>query len=145
MKGFFKILHEVATVGMMGTIAAVLVLLVSARGTAAAEYSVVRHSIDLLVRWLLFPSLGLVLFTGLIDMAIHPPFHNAGWAWINALLGVSVLEGMHFAPATCMAADNTSDTDDGKPNLNDCGPVEYSGRLGKLSVDTDVKAVASAS
>jgi hypothetical protein len=93
MKRFFKILHEVATVGMMGTIAAVLVLLVSARGASAVEYAVVRHGIDLLVRWLLFPSLGLVIFTGLIALAIHPPFHNAGWAWIKALLGISVLEG----------------------------------------------------
>lgn len=93
MKRFFKILHEIGTVGMMGAIAAVLILLLSARGSSALEYATVRRGIDHVVRWLLFPSLGLVLFTGFIAMAIHHPFHNAGWAWIKALLGVSVLEG----------------------------------------------------
>jgi membrane-associated protease RseP (regulator of RpoE activity) len=93
MKRFLKILHEIGTVGTMGAIAAVLILLVSARGSSAEQYAVVRLGIDHLARWLLLPSLGLVLFTGLVTMAVHRSFHNAGWAWIKALLGVSVLEG----------------------------------------------------
>lgn len=93
MRRFIKILHEVGTVGMMGAIAASLILLVSARGTTPAEYAAIRHGIDHLARWLLLPSLTLTLFSGLLAIALHHPFQDAGWVWIKALLGVSVLEG----------------------------------------------------
>ena len=93
MKRLMKFLHEVGTVGLMGAIAAHIILSIISADMPPEQLAVVRHGIWVISRWLLLPSLGLVLFTGLIAMAIHPPYHNAGWAWIKALLTALVLEG----------------------------------------------------
>ncbi|MFO0578070.1 MAG: hypothetical protein U1A78_29035 [Polyangia bacterium] len=93
MKRFIKILHEIATVGITGGVAAILILLVSSRSATPAAYAAIRYGIDHVARWLLLPSLTVVLLTGLLAMAVHPPYQDAGWAWIKALLGVSMLEG----------------------------------------------------
>jgi len=47
----------------------------------------------LLSRWLLLPSLTLVLISGLWSMAVHPPFRDSGWTLAKLLLGLSIFEG----------------------------------------------------
>ena len=93
MKRSLKFLHEVGSAGMIGALAAHIVLLVGAKNMSLVEYAAVRHGIFDLSRWVLLPSLTLVLFTGLLSMAVTPAFHNAGWVWVKALLGVAMLEG----------------------------------------------------
>jgi hypothetical protein len=93
MKRLLKFLHEVSTVGIMGALVAQLILSAYARGLAAHDQAVVRAGILLLSEWLLLPSLAVVLVSGVFAIAIHRPFHNAGWAWVKALLGVAMLEG----------------------------------------------------
>ncbi|MFO0635353.1 MAG: hypothetical protein U0168_21100 [Nannocystaceae bacterium] len=39
------------------------------------------------------PSLLVVLVSGLCAIAVHHPFHNAGWAWLKAATTLLVLEG----------------------------------------------------
>ncbi len=43
--------------------------------------------------WVLLPSLICVVISGLISIAVHTPFHNAGWAWLKAALGLVLIEG----------------------------------------------------
>ncbi|MEQ9500458.1 MAG: hypothetical protein RIT81_26525 [Deltaproteobacteria bacterium] len=93
MKRLLKFLHEIGTVGLMGAIAAQIILSIAALDLPDAEYATYREAIHVVSKFLLLPSLGLVLFTGLLAIAVHPPYHNAGWAWIKALLTVAVLEG----------------------------------------------------
>ena len=87
-----KILHELSSSGMLGALLAHGALLGAASLSEPAAYAAIRRGIDLVARFVLVPSLAVVLMTGLVAIAIHPPFHNTGWVWIKALLGVSVFE-----------------------------------------------------
>lgn len=119
MKRLFKFLHEVGTVGMMGAIAAQLVMAVHAEGLPAVEYAAVRQAILLISQWILLPSLGVVLLSGLWAMAAHPPYHGADWAWIKLGMTVLVLEGTLIAvqgPAQ-VAAELSARIAAGEPEL----------------------------
>ena len=87
-----KILHEIGSSGMLGALLAHGALRGAATVSDPSAYAAVRHGIDLVARFVLVPSLAVVLMTGLVAIAIHPPFHDTGWVWIKALLGVSVFE-----------------------------------------------------
>jgi len=43
--------------------------------------------------WLLLPSTGLAVVSGLFSMAANDLYKNAGWAWVKLATGVLVLEG----------------------------------------------------
>lgn len=119
LKRLFKFLHEVGTVGMMGAVAAQLVMAVNAEGLPDLEYAAIRQSILLVSQWLLLPSLGLVLLSGLWAMAAHRPYHSADWAWIKLGMTVLVLEGTLIAvqgPAR-QAAELSARIAAGEPQL----------------------------
>lgn len=92
MKKTLKFLHEIGTVGMMGALAAQLVLSVVAERSDMAQFVVLREAIFTITEVILLPSLLVTLVSGLLAFGFHTPFHNATWAWIKALLTVLVLE-----------------------------------------------------
>jgi len=116
MKKLVKFVHEIGAVGVMGALAACIVLLATAAppplppagdgaadGAAAAlpaavpaglaGYAAVRHGVAQITQWILVPSLAVVTITGLLAIAINRAYTNAGWAWLKALMGVSLFEG----------------------------------------------------
>ncbi len=93
LKRLLKILHEIGAVGVMGAFAACLVLIVKGPTQPLVAYAAVRQAIASITQWLLLPSLVLVLLSGLLAIAVTSAFHNAAWAWVKALLGLSVFEG----------------------------------------------------
>jgi hypothetical protein len=93
MKRLLKFLHELGGIGVMGALATHIVLVLQTRGATPLETAAVRRGIVAVSQWVLMPSLVVVLVSGLLAMAAHPPFQSAGWAWIKALLGVAMLEG----------------------------------------------------
>jgi len=92
LRRLLKLAHVIGAIGVMGGFAACLLLIATAP-TEPAPYAAVRHGIAELVRWLVVPSLALVIVSGLLSIAFHEAYKSAGWAWIKALLGISMFEG----------------------------------------------------
>ena len=94
MRLTLKFLHSLAAIGLIGSLAAYIVLLATAPPpTSIAEYAVTRQGISAISKWMLLPSLGVVLATGLFAMAAHQPFLGARWAWIKTFMGLPMFEG----------------------------------------------------
>jgi hypothetical protein len=93
IKRLVKLTHELAAMGVVGGFAACLLLITMAPTDSAVAYAASRQAIADLCRWLLVPSIALVIISGLISIAIHEAYKDAGWAWIKALLGISMFEG----------------------------------------------------
>jgi hypothetical protein len=92
LKRLLKILHEIGAVGVMGSIAACLVLVLKGPTQPLVAYAAVRQAIAVITQWLLLPSLVIVLLSGLLAIAATSAFQNAAWAWVKGLLGLSVFE-----------------------------------------------------
>lgn len=88
-----KLLHEVGAVGVLGGLAACIVLVTTAPTESAVAYAATRQGVASVVRWLVVPSLAITLLTGLLAIVATRAYIDAGWAWIKALLGVSMFEG----------------------------------------------------
>lgn len=94
LRRFTKFAHELGSTGFTGALAVHMVLLALDPGPERLEVHVaIRQAIAGIGDWLLFPSLGLVLFTGLLAIGINRAFHDVGWVWLKLLFGVSVFEG----------------------------------------------------
>ena len=81
MRRWLKALHEIAAIGVAGTLGACIVLVATAPEDSLVAYAAVRSAIAALVKWLLVPSLALVLVSGLLAIALNRAYHDAGWAW----------------------------------------------------------------
>jgi hypothetical protein len=77
----------------MGSMATLLVLLsVLPPSSSLAEYASFRAAMGSIATWILFPSLGVTLISGLIAIAYSRAYHSAGWAWAKALSGILLFE-----------------------------------------------------
>lgn len=88
-----KILHEIGAVGVLGALASLVVLVATAPTDSLVAYAATRHGIAAISKWLLVPSLLVVVVSGLLSMIATRPYMNAGWVWVKALLGIGMFEG----------------------------------------------------
>ncbi len=80
-------------IGLMGAMAALLVMLSHAPPPSALEgYALMRGAMGAVATWIFFPSLALVLLSGLLAIAFNRAFHNAGWALLKLATGILVFE-----------------------------------------------------
>ena len=93
MRRLLKFLHTIGAIGMAGAMACLLVMLALAPPPArAAEYAALYGAMGKIAGWVLFPSLGLTLVSGLLSMAANRAYQNAGWALVKLATGVLVFE-----------------------------------------------------
>jgi hypothetical protein len=92
MRKALKFFHTLASCGLIGALLGYMIVLTNAPQDTASKYADVRHTISALCNYLLLPSLAVALVTGLLSMAVHRPFQEMRWAWIKALLGLSMFE-----------------------------------------------------
>lgn len=94
MRRLLKFLHTMGSIGLMGAMAAMLVLFsVAPPPSSLAGYALIRGAMGAVATWIFLPSLALVLVAGLLAMALHPVYRVAGWAWLKLATGVLMFEG----------------------------------------------------
>lgn len=93
MGRLMKFFHTLGAIGLMGAMAALLVLLSLAPPPEnLSEYALVRSIMDRIARWIFLPSLVLTLIAGLLSLAINRSYQNAGWALTKLATGIIVFE-----------------------------------------------------
>lgn len=92
MRQTMKFLHSVSSCGIIGALAAYMLILLTSPDTTPADYAHARHLIGRLCDLVLVPSMALALVTGLLSMAVHRPYQDKRWAWVKALLGIGMFE-----------------------------------------------------
>jgi hypothetical protein len=92
MRKFVKFLHTFASCGLIGALLGYLVVLIVAPQATAQAYADKRLIIQGISQYILLPSLGISLVSGLISMMVHRPFQELRWVWAKAILGMSMFE-----------------------------------------------------
>lgn len=95
-----KVIHDVASIGFGGGLAACLVINLTANRAAAVEFAAARDTFALISQYVLIPSMAVVVVSGLAAMMATRGHADAGWAWLKALLGVSVFEATFMVVAS---------------------------------------------
>jgi uncharacterized membrane protein len=87
-----KALHEIASIAFGGGLAACLVINLVADRASPAAFAAARDAFDAIARYVLVPSMAVVVVSGLLALAATRGYLGARWAWLKALLGLSVFE-----------------------------------------------------
>ena len=94
MRKTLKFLHTLAAIGFTGGLASLLVLHASLPDPAELQpFAALRMAQGAIAQWILFPSMGLVLISGLLAMAVTPSFQDRAWVWAKVATGILVFEG----------------------------------------------------
>ena len=92
MRKALKFLHTLSSCGLIGALLAYWIILIYAPQESPRAYADARQTISLFCNYLLLPSLAVALVSGLLSMAAHRPFLDTRWAWLKAVLGLSMFE-----------------------------------------------------
>lgn len=94
MRRLLKFLHTMGAIGLMGSMASLLVMLSYAPPPTSLDgYALMRGAMGAVATWIFFPSLGFTLVAGLLAIGLNRGFHNAGWAWVKLATGILIFEG----------------------------------------------------
>lgn len=92
MRKAIKIFHSLASCGLVGGLAAYMIVLVWAPQVTPAQYADMRQVIAAISNYILVPSLGVALVTGLVAMMVQRAFQGMRWVWVKAVLGLAMFE-----------------------------------------------------
>jgi hypothetical protein len=89
MRRLMKFLHTMGAIGLMGSMACLLVLLgFMPEPASLSEYARLRAAMGGIAQWIFLPSLALTLIAGLAAIALNRSYDNAGWAWAKLMTGI---------------------------------------------------------
>jgi hypothetical protein len=93
MRRLMKFLHTIGAIGLMGSMACLIVVLgFVPKPSSLSEYALITTAMSGMVTWVFFPSLALTLIAGLLAIAFNPAYHSAGWAWAKLATGILIFE-----------------------------------------------------
>ncbi len=92
MRKTIKFFHTLASCGLIGGIFAYGVILLAAPQDTPIALAEMRETVAIVATYVIVPSLAVALVSGLLSMGIHRPFQELRWAWLKALLGISMFE-----------------------------------------------------
>lgn len=87
-----KALHELSSIAYGGALLACLVINLAASPASQSGFEAARTLYAAIARFVLVPSMAVVVVSGLLALAATRGYLNARWAWLKALLGVSVFQ-----------------------------------------------------
>ena len=93
MRRTMKFLHTASAIGLAGGMAAYIAVLIGAGEVTSLEaHAALRNGLALVSKWVILPSMLVVLVSGLLAIAVHYPFMEAPWVWVKALSGILIFE-----------------------------------------------------
>lgn len=87
-----KTLHDIAAIAFGGALATCLVINFRADLAAMNDFLAARQLFGAIAKYILVPSMAVVVLSGLLALGATRAYSEAGWAWLKALLGLSVFE-----------------------------------------------------
>jgi hypothetical protein len=93
MRRAMKFLHTMGAIGLMGSMACLLVLFsATPPPSSLSQYALMRGAMSSIATWVFLPSLALTLVAGLLAIAVNRAYHSAGWAWVKLATGILIFE-----------------------------------------------------
>jgi hypothetical protein len=121
MQRTLKFIHSLSAIGLAGGLASYMLILASAPEMAEpTAYATLRATLAVVSKWLLVPSMMLVIISGLLAMIANTRFLEMPWVWVKALSGLVIFEAtlasidapaQRAATATAQAAAGEIDTE----------------------------------
>jgi hypothetical protein len=93
VRRLLKFLHTLGAIGMMGAMAAFLVVVTFPPPATEDAKTAVIGAMAQIATWIFLPSMALTLLAGLLAIAATPGYHDAGWVWVKAATGILIFEG----------------------------------------------------
>lgn len=92
MRRLLKFCHHLSSCGMAAGLIGYAFLLLKAPQETSTQVAELRMMISQLANYVLVPSLGLALVSGLLAIVVHRPFQEHRWVWVKALIGLTLFE-----------------------------------------------------
>ena len=92
MRKAVKFLHTLGSCGLIGGLLAYIVMIATTPTDPPQAYAGMRANISAVCTYVLLPSLGVTLVSGLLSMSVHRPFQELRWVWVKALFGIAVFK-----------------------------------------------------
>jgi hypothetical protein len=85
-----KTIHDIASIAFGGALTVCLVINLTTPVAVPEQFLAARQIFNAVAQFILVPSMAVVVVSGLIALAATRAYRDAGWAWLKAVLGVSV-------------------------------------------------------